>query len=66
MYWIPKLHKNPARSRFIIASKICFKKQISKSVSNVFKLIYAQIENFQKNAKFLSNCNKNYINKKSV
>lgn len=66
MYWIPKLHKNPARARFIIASKICFNKQISKSVSNVFKLIYAQIENFQKNAKFLSICNKNYINKKRV
>ena len=35
MYWIPKMHKNPTDSRFIIASKICSTKQISKSVSNV-------------------------------
>ena len=44
IYWIPKMHKNP--------SKICFTKQISKSVSNVLKLEYFQIEIFHKNAKF--------------
>ena len=50
MYWIPKMHKIPASARFIIASKICSTKQISKSVSNVYKLV--------KNAKFLSDYNK--------
>ena len=49
MYWIPKAHKNTTVVGFIIASKICSTKQISKSVSNVFKLVYSQIENFHNN-----------------
>ena len=61
MYWIPQMHKNPTGARFIIASKICFTKQFSKFVSNIFKLVYYQIENFHKNAKFLSNYNKFWV-----
>ena len=52
IYWIPKMHKNPTGANSIFASKICFTKQISKSVSNVLKLEYFQIEIFHKNAKF--------------
>ena len=36
MYWIPKMHKDPPGARFIIASKQCSTKKISKSVSSVF------------------------------
>merc|ERR1711928_285663 len=61
MYWIPKMHKNPPGARFIIASKQCSTKKISKSVSSAFKLIYNQIENFHKKAKFLSNYNKFWV-----
>jgi len=61
MYWIPKMHKNPSASRFIIASKKCSTKQISKAVSNAFKLIFHQIENFHTKAKFLKNYNKFWI-----
>ena len=50
--------KIPTGARFIITSKICSTKQISKSVSNVLKLAYSQIEKFPKNAKFLSGYNK--------
>ena len=42
MYQIPKLHKNPVESRFIIASKNFSTKLLSKTVSNVFKLIYCE------------------------
>ena len=56
--WIPKMHKNPTGARFSIAFKIFSAKQFSKSVSNIFKLIYSQIESFPKHAKFLSNYNK--------
>ena len=43
MYWIPKIHKNPTSARFINASKIYSTKQIiSKSASNVFKLMHFQ------------------------
>ena len=51
----PKMHKNSTGASFIIASKMCFTKQISKFISNPFILIYFQIENFYKNAKFISN-----------
>ena len=61
MYWIPKMHKNPSGARFIIASKQCSTKQISKAVSNAFKLIFHQIENYHKKAKFLKNYNKFWI-----
>ena len=60
MYWIPKLH-NPAGSRFIIASKNCSTKPLFKAVSNVFKLIYSQIENFHRASKFLSNYNQFWV-----
>jgi len=61
IYWIPKMHKTPTGKRFIIASKQCSTKQISASVSQVFKLIYRQVENFHKNAKFLSNYNQFWV-----
>ena len=61
MYWIPKMHKDPTGARFIIASKQCSTKKISKSVSSAFKLIYNQIENFHTKAKFLNNYNKFWV-----
>ena len=61
MYWIPKLPKNPVGSRFIIASENCSTNPLSKAVSNIFKLIYSQIENFQRKSKFLSNYNKFWV-----
>ena len=48
MYWISKMHKNTIGASFIVVSKICSTKQISKSVSNVFKFVYSQIENLHK------------------
>ena len=57
MYWIPKLHKNPEDSQFIIASINCLRKVLPKTVSNVFILIYSQKENFCCKSKFLSNYN---------
>ena len=61
MYWIPKMHKDPPGARFIIASKQCSTKKISKSVSSAFKLMYNQIENYHIKAKFLSNYNKFWV-----
>ena len=61
MYQIPKLHKNAIGFRFIIVSKNCSTKPLSKAVSNVFKLIHFQIENFHRNSKFLSNYNKFWV-----
>ena len=51
-YWIPKMYKNSCGKRFTIAWKL-WSKQLSKSISPVFKLIYNQTENFQKKLNFL-------------
>ena len=61
MYWTPKMHKNPSGCRFIIASKHCSTKPLSKAVSCAFKLIFNQVECFHTNAKFLSNYNKFWV-----
>ena len=55
MYWIPKLNKNPIGSQYIIASKKCSMKPLSKAVSNIFKLIYSQIENSHHKSKSITN-----------
>ena len=57
MYWTPKMHKTPVGARFIIASKHCSTKAISKAVSSIFQLIFRQTENFHKKAKYISNYN---------
>ena len=61
MYWIPKMHKSPIGHRFIIASKVCCTKQVSKSVSSVFKLIFGQVESFHRKAKFDSHYSKFWV-----
>ena len=38
MYWIPKMHKKPVGARFIISSKKCTTKSLSKIISNIFKV----------------------------
>ena len=55
------MHKTPIGKRFIFAFKKCSTKKISKAVSSIFKLIYNQIFNFHKNAKFRSNYNKFWV-----
>ena len=61
MYWIPKMHKSPMGHRFIIASKVCCTKKVSKSVSSAFKLIFGQVECFHRKAKFNSHYAKFWV-----
>ena len=55
------MHKNPIGFRFIIASKNCSTKPLSKVVSKIFRLFIEQIENFHKKSKFLSGYNKFWV-----
>ena len=61
MYWIPKMHKKPIKHRFIVASNSCSTKQLSTAVSNTFKLIHHQTENFHRFSKFDANYNKFWV-----
>ena len=53
-YWLPKMHKSPIGSRFIIASKECTTKKLSKLVTAAFKLVYKSIESYHKKVEFFS------------
>ena len=46
MYWLPKLHKKPSKSRFIVAATNCSVKPLSKAVTAALKLLYNQIESY--------------------
>ena len=61
MYWIPKMHKNLIKHRFIVASNSCSTKQLSTAVSNTFKLIHRQTGNFHRFSKFDANYNKFWV-----
>ena len=43
MYWIPKLHKNPIGSRFIIASPKCSIKTLAKDLTKLFKVFFDMV-----------------------
>lgn len=54
IYWTPKLHKNPVKPRFIIASKKCTIKTLSKNLSSIFTLFQKQIEMYYTKTHFYS------------
>ena len=61
MYWTPKMHYNPSRARFIVSSAKCSTKPISRVISNAFKLIFNQIQNFHDKSKFYKNYNRFWV-----
>ena len=52
IYWLPKLHKNPVKFRFIIAASNCSIKPLSKAITKIFKLFYKQIETYNTKSQF--------------
>ena len=44
MYWLPKLHKTPAKVRFIVGATHCSLKPLSMAVTSALKILYKQIE----------------------
>ena len=54
MYWLPKLHKNPVKFRFIVAAPDCSIKPLAKALTKIFKLFYRQIECYNNKSYFYS------------
>ena len=52
IYWLPKLHKNPIKFRFIIAAPNCSVNPLSKAVTKILKLFYRQIEKYNSKSDF--------------
>ena len=61
MYWLPKMHYNPPRARFIIASSSCSTKPLSKLTSSIFKHIFNQVHNFHQKSTFYKNYNRFWV-----
>ena len=53
-YWMPKMHKSPVGSRFIIASKTCANKILSKHVTAAFRLFYDSLRVYHDKIRFFS------------
>ena len=65
MYWTLKMHYTPSRARFIVSSAKCSTKPISRVVSNAFKVIFNQIQNFHDQSQFYKNYNRFWVIKNS-
>ena len=66
--WMPKIHYNPCRARFIVASAVCSTKPLSKLMSTIFNKIFEQIRNFHTKCQFYKNYNRFWViqNSKSL
>ena len=60
-YWLPKMHKTPIGSRFIIAFKTCSTKQLYHTFSKVFKVIYNHVEYIYGESRFYSSFKKFWV-----
>ena len=61
MYWLPKLYKTPIVCSFTVASKQNNTKPLTKTISNIFKMIYFHVENFHNNSQCYSNFEKFWV-----
>ena len=57
IYWIPKLHKNPSKARFIIAAPKCSLKPLSKAITSVLKLMFSQLQSYNDQTRFFTGIN---------
>ena len=54
MHWTPKMHKEPSKSRFIVAAAQCTTKELAKDITAILKMFYRQIENYNRKKHFFS------------
>ena len=54
MHWTPKMHKIPSKSRFIVAAKYCSLKGLAQTVTQILKMFYKQIENYERKSHFFT------------
>ena len=53
-YWTPKMHKTPVGARFIIASKECVTKELSKDIASIFRLFMLQVRKYHEKSQYFS------------
>ena len=57
IYWLPKLHKNPTKARFIILALKCFLKPLLASITAFFKILFHQIEDYSNQSQYFVEIN---------
>ena len=57
MYWMPKMHKNPIKARFIIASPKSSIKPLARTITSIFRLFFRQIQTCNDKCRFFTDVN---------
>ena len=57
MYWMPKMHKNSIKARFIIASPKSSIKPLARTIRSVFHLVFGQIQTYNDQRSFFTGVN---------
>ena len=52
IYCLPKLNENSTKARFIISAPKCFVKSLSKYIASVFKLVFNQVNSYNKHCSY--------------
>ena len=61
MYWLPKMHKTPVGNRFIVASYYCSTNPPSDTISQIFIMVFNNVESFHSKSFFYSGCKKFWV-----
>ena len=57
MYWMPKMHKNSVKTRFIIVSPHSSIKPLARTITSIFRLFFRQIQTCNDKCRFLTDVN---------
>ena len=57
MYWMPKMHKNTLKARFIITSPKSSRKPLARNVTSIFRLFFRQIQTYNGKCSFFTGVN---------
>ena len=57
MYWMSKMHKNPIKARFIIASPKSSLKPLASTVTSIFRLFFRQIQTYNDKCRLFAGVN---------
>ena len=57
MYWMPEMHKNPIKARFIIASPKFSIKPLARTITPIFCLFFRQIQTYNDKCRFFTGVN---------
>ena len=57
MYWMHKIHKNPIKARFIIASPKCSTKPLLKTLITIFRLFFRKIQTYNDKCRLFRDMN---------